>query len=79
MSPLVYTAVTVAMAVKEVSRVARSEAVLVKEPAVGVRVTVPGIGVPLFRNCTVPVGATPLDCVETTATRVRLALPAGDW
>ena len=47
-------------------------------PSVGVRVTVPVIGVVPFRNCTVPLGATPLLCVFTMAVSVTL-VPAPPW
>jgi hypothetical protein len=41
-------------------------------PSVGVSVTVPLIGVAPFRNCTVPLGATPLLCVEIVAVKVTI-------
>jgi hypothetical protein len=41
-------------------------------PFVGVSVTVPVIGVAPFRNCTVPLGASPLLCVEIVAVKVTI-------
>lgn len=66
-----YWAVTCAVLEKVVVRLAWQVAKAVNEPAVPEQLTgLPAIAVPEFVNCTVPVGATPLLCVLTTAVRV---------
>ena len=69
---------TLAVEEKEVVKVAFNDAKapVEDENGVPVDVRVPLIGVPPFKNCTVPVGAAPLLCVFTTAVRVKLA---PDW
>jgi len=55
-----------------VVNVAFNDANPVELPFVGLSVTVPAIGVAPFRNCTVPLGATPLLCVEIVAVKVTI-------